>query len=395
MTKQNAKGEDCMKIIFIANRCEIGGAHKALENTLINLSKRHSIVLLTPNKNSKWFDFCIKYNIKCIYIKYYEVGYAFNIPNVRKIIKFCFLPLFFILNRLNFFNAKKLNKIINICEFDYIHTNTNRDDFGILLSKIYGIKHIMQLREFDTEFFKIKYLKNKIYNYFGNNTFMFISVSDAVKENYVKKGINPNKIITVYDSIDSSQIKIKSSYNIDNIYKIVMVSNICEEKGQKKVIDAINSLKNKKRIRFDIFGTGSQEYINYLKKYIKKENLEDIVFFNGYDNEIKCKLYNYDIAVMCSKTDGFGLVTVEYMLAGLPVLIPDTGANREIVSDYKTGFIFDYNSAESLKDKLEYMLFNYDETITVAKRGRKSSIARFGVNNYIKSLEKIYENGVR
>lgn len=384
-----------MKILFVANRGEIGGAHTALENTIVNLRKEnYDITLITPNRNSKWFEFCKQENIKCEYIKYYEVGYAFNIPILRKLVKYLLLPLYFVLNRLNFFSAKRIRKIIDVSKFDYIHTNTNRDDFGIVLSIMYGVKHIMHLREFDREFFKIIYLRKNVYNYFCNNTTFFISVSDAIKKNYEEKGLPSHKIFTVYDGISDLNIIRKKNYAICNVFNIVMVGNICEEKGQKQLIEAIYRVKKHPNIHVDFYGTGSIEYINMLKKRVIKLGLSQNIQFKGYEKNIKSLLYKYDLAIMCSKIDGFGLVTIEYMMAGVPVLVSSTGANFEIVDDNINGFMFNYDDISSLKEKIEYVIEHYDNCIRVSKKAYEQAIKKYSLQSSCNSIRKLYEGRI-
>ena len=381
-----------MKILFVANRGEIGGAHIALENMIIKLKKeKFDITLITPNRKSKWFDFCQKERIKCEYVNYYEIGYAFNISIIRRVIKFIMLPLYYILNKLNYISANKIRKKIDIYSFDYIHTNTNRDDFGIVLSNMYGIKHIMHLREFDKEFFKIIYLRKNVYQYFCNNTTFFISVSNAIKKNYEKKGITSNKIFTIYDGINYKTIAPKTKYMFDKTFKIVMVGNICKEKGQKKLIDAISIIKCNKNIDVDFYGTGSIEYINKLERRIKKLDLTDRIVFKGYEKNIKDILNKYDLAVMCSKIDGFGLVTIEYMMAGVPVLVSKTGANFEIVSDYSNGFMFNFDDVNSLSKKIEYIIKNYDKAIEVSKKAYEQAIKKYSLDSSFNSIKSLYE----
>lgn len=381
-----------MKILFIANRGEIGGATTSLENMIRKLSERgNDIVVVTPNKKSIWFQKCKDLNVNCIYCKYYEVGYAFNISTIRKIIKFLLFPILFMLNRLiNYYSALKIRSKIDIESFDYIYTNTNRDDFGIILSKIYKVKHIMHLREFDKLFFKILYLRKDIYNYFSNNTVMFFAVSKAIKKYYIEKGIYEGKIYTAYDGFNSNKIKKKYNYIVGNTFKIIMVSNISEEKGQKQLIDAIIEINNKK-IAVDFYGTGNLKYIKKLKKIILKNNLDKSITFKGYVENIFQLICNYDLAIMGSKIDGFGLVTVEYMLAGVPVLISNTGANHEIVINDKNGLLFEYNNILDLKLKILYAFNNYNKMVNMAENAYSEAIEKFNLEHYIEQIEKYLE----
>ena len=80
---------------------------------------------------------------------------------------------------------------------------------------------------------------------------------------------------------------------------------------------------------------------------------------------------------MASKGEAFGRVTVEYMANGLAVLASDTGANKEIIKNKGTGFIFDRNNLKSLIKTLKYMIDNPIETQNVACNGQKEAYSRF------------------
>lgn len=70
-------------------------------------------------------------------------------------------------------------------------------------------------------------------------------------------------------------------------------------------------------LKIDFYGNGSKRYIKFLKHKLDEYQLDKIVTLNNYDTNIYKKLNIYDIGCTCSKAEGFGRVTVEYMLSGL------------------------------------------------------------------------------
>ena len=54
---------------------------------------------------------------------------------------------------------------------------------------------------------------------------------------------------------------------------------------------------------------------------------------------------------MCSRSEGFGRVTAEYMMAELPVLASDTEANPELIREGIDGYLYKFNDIEDMTDK--------------------------------------------
>lgn len=174
--------------------------------------------------------------------------------------------------------------------------------------------------------------------------------------------------------------------------KIVFAGYISESKGQMQLINAIELLeeKERKRISLDIIGTGKKEYIDEMKKYILKNNLENIIHLLGYKENIRELLPSYDIGMMCSKSEGFGRTTAEYMATGLITIASNTGANLELIEENMDGFIYEYNNINQLKNTLVYVLDNYQNLKDIGKNARNKIYSKFNAKINVDNLIKEY-----
>lgn len=389
-----------MNILYVCNRGEIGGATKSLLNLILKLSEKGvKAYVITPNKNGYVMKFCKENNIECKYIKYFEIGYALNTSVLKKIIKVLIAPLLLYGNVIyNKIQLRRLSKIVNISNIDIIHTNVNRDNFGIMISKKFDIPNIMHLREFGTLDFECYYLRRNIYKYFNDRVDYFISISNAIEKFYLKKGINSNKIKTIYNGIENKSIipKIYKTTFSKN-FKIIMVGGISENKGQIQVIDALNLIPTemKKYITIDFYGTGDKKYISMLKYKINKLGLNENITFKGYQENINEIIKNYDIAIMASKSEAFGRVTVEYMMANIAVIASNTGANPELITDKINGLIYRYGDIFDLKDKILYLINNRNICKRIAEKGfimSKNFTSDINADNIYLLYKKILHN---
>ena len=141
-------------------------------------------------------------------------------------------------------------------------------------------------------------------------------------------------------------------------------------------------------MKVDIYGEAYRDYLKVLKKRIKELGCEEQIKFCGYYTDVPELLSHYDIGVMCSQAEGFGRVTVEYMMAELVVIASDSGANPELISDTRTGFLYHYNNSCDLKEKLEYVIKNMDTCKKIAKAGRLNALDVF---NSKRNAEEVYQ----
>ncbi len=378
------------KILFIANEAQIGGATKSLIYLVKNVSDKYDPIILM-NRTGLLSELCKKNNLNYFVLKYKPFAIGRGSTRLKIIIKKILFPLlklqYIIYNQLA---LRKIDSLIDMKEISLIHSNVNRDDFGILLSKKYNILHIMHLREFGNMDYKLlRFRKNHI-KYMNENTNYFIAISKTIRDYFVSQGLTENKIKLIYNGVHLQE-NIKKSFYSNNL-KIIFMGGIQESKGQIELINALNLLtKNiKDKIIVDFYGKGTKSYILYLKKIIKKYKLEKNITFNDYDINIDKKIQNYDIGIMCSKSEAFGRVIVEYMTNKLITIVPDTGSAPEIVTN-DSGFIYNYGNYKDLANIITKIYNMTDkEKIKIVENGYKRSKQFSDVNN-AKNIMLLYE----
>lgn len=253
--------------------------------------------------------------------------------------------------------VEEIEKSLDLGKIDLIHSNSSREDLGALIASKYNIPLIWHIREFgDRDYKCYSYRKNYI-DYMNKSATQFISVSDAVKEHWTKKGIQRRKIIRVYNGVTQQNVLSKEQNSVtqgEKTLKMVIVGSISETKGQIWAIEAVKKIFDENvQIILDIIGDGSRSYVNKLKRKIIKYGLEKLVNFRGYQKNISNLLSQYDIGLMCSKDEGFGRVTAEYMMSGICVIASDTGANGELIEDGISGLLYQYGDTWSLANTIK------------------------------------------
>ena len=111
----------------------------------------------------------------------------------------------------------------------------------------------------------------------------------------------------------------RSSYSVCREHTVVAVGRLELQKDFESLIRAWQFVhKAAPDWKLNIWGEGSRR--KYLTHWIKELGLEDCVFLKGYTNNVHAELEKSSVFVLSSLYEGFGLVILEAMACGLPVV---------------------------------------------------------------------------
>lgn len=209
-----------------------------------------------------------------------------------------------------------------------------------------------------------------------------ISCSNYMKEQIISTfKVAKDKIWVVPNGVDSkgfdfefNPLEFRRNYALDDEKIIFFIGRHVFEKGIQLLIDAVpRILAEYSKAKFVIAGTGPMT--EELKYKAKQMGLENKILFSGYmNNEIKSKLYRVaNIAVFPSLYEPFGIVALEAMAAGCPIVVSDTGGLGELVEHRVNGMKMINGLTESLKDNV-LALLNDNELCEHIKENAKESI---------------------
>ena len=379
-----------MRVLYVLTRDDKYGSPMALMElitTLKKIDKNFEPVVLTPT--------CNDINKKCndLKIENYSILYGTSMYIKRDYIKN--ILRFLIYKYGNIVSLKKISKTINLKNIDIIHSNNSVIDFGYLISKKYNIPHVWHIREFADQDFNYYPFDKKYINKMNDSNYC-VTISKVIDNYWKEKKLLKSNIIN--DGIDFDSIETKKEYNKEKKLKILFIGSLCSGKGQYKLINALSMIDKNIISNLDVHfvGSGSNKYVEELKQMINKYNLSKTIKFDGYNNNIRKIIKDYDLGIICSKKEGFGRVTVEYMASGLCVIASNSGANPEIICDNKTGILFDYENDSDLYEKIIYVYKNRDKIREIGTNAaadvRKKYSKEINAGNVYKLYMEIKEN---
>ena len=158
-----------------------------------------------------------------------------------------------------------------------------------------------------------------------------------------------------------------------------------KHKGFDLLIKAFSIFaKNNKEWNLDIVGEGQEEKL--YRELIKEHNLEERITIHPFTNNVQSFYSNAQVYVLSSRWEGFGLVLVEAMAHGLPVISSNLPTSLEIMGDF--GMYFENGNIEDLAQKLE------EATHIDWQAKSKDALAiaqRFDIENIIKQWKELIE----
>jgi glycosyltransferase involved in cell wall biosynthesis/predicted O-methyltransferase YrrM len=226
---------------------------------------------------------------------------------------------------------------------------------------------------------------------------LIIAVSEVARDAYIERqGVSPDKIITMYNFVDTDLFveeektkKIRKELGIgrDNLV-VGFLGRLDWSKGLRTVIDTADGLKG---IKFLIVGDGDAR--EELRDEIKRKGIERDFILTGLRKDVPAIMKAMDIFVFPTTApyESFGIVVIEAMAAGLPVIASDIGPVREIINDSENGILVPMKDPAALRSAIKRLIKDQDLMKRLGEEGRRTCLERFSLEKAINKIEAIYE----
>ena len=201
-----------------------------------------------------------------------------------------------------------------------------------------------------------------------------------------------NAITAMPVCTESSLSHIKEKIKTKN-FNILAVGNLVETKGFDILIKALAQVsKQHKDVSLTIIGTGKQR--KKLLDLILSLNLEKQVnMIPAQANEIVRNIYKcFDLFALPSYSETFGIVYLEAMDAGLPVIGVRGQGIDGVIRDGVTGLLCEPQNIPSLVSKINWVINNPDAAVKLACEGQILVREHYMMDKLIPKLMDIYEN---
>lgn len=213
----------------------------------------------------------------------------------------------------------------------------------------------------------------------------YISIpSSFVKKTFLAEGVSEHKLIQVPYGVDLSHFR--QIPKTDNIFRVVFAGGISLRKGVPYLLRAFSELKLP-HAELLFLGTPSDEMKPILKKYVGKFR------WGGSVPQVELsKHYSQgSVFVLPSIEEGLGMVQLQAMASGLPVIATTNTGAEDIVRDGKEGFIIPIRNVEALKEKILYLYEHPDERERMGRSAKENASSMFTWDDYGARMVEEYE----
>jgi glycosyltransferase involved in cell wall biosynthesis len=219
---------------------------------------------------------------------------------------------------------------------------------------------------------------------------LIIAVSSSVKKYLVNSGLaSKEKIIVIPNGINfKDKNQPLTSHRADKSQVIGTIGNLNFQKGHSYLIDAMPSILKKYPLAtLEIIGEGEDRPA--LEDQINKLKLGKQITLLGHKNIINKYLKYWSVFVLSSVAETFGIVVLEAMQAGVPVVATKVGGVPDIITNEKNGLLISSHNPKAIADAVISLL---DRPAMAAKFKREglNRVKDFDWKKVIKLLEAEY-----
>ncbi|MBF0196954.1 MAG: glycosyltransferase [Planctomycetes bacterium] len=298
-----------------------------------------------------------------------------------------------------------IRKILRKIKPDIVHTHTSKAGvvgrFAAIKEKVPKIIHSTHGLIYNSDAnipgvggsLSLKAFK-AVEEHLGKSTHSLITLSQEETGEAIRLNLAPASCIqNISNGVPLQELaaieRDPSSWKVPHI-RLGIAGRLNKEKGHELLIRSMQKvLKSFPNISLKIAGRGPLK--EELENLSAELGISDHIHFDGFHHNISEFLKNIDIFILSSHYEGFGLVLIEAMAAGLPIVATDVGGVREVVKDGITGLIVPSGREDELCMGIEYFLQHPKLAYEFGVRGRAHVMGSFSLTQMIDKHIEIYQ----
>lgn len=283
---------------------------------------------------------------------------------------------------------------------DVVHTHLlHADLYGLAASRRAGVPHAVSSRHNQDAFRHnpfIKWLNRRAMRHVERVIAISASVARFVSE---VEGTPPQRVVTIHYGLDAplsgphDRERARARLGLtggDDLALIGFVGRLVRQKGADLALQAFAKARRRyPQSRLVIVGDGPRR--RRLEAQAERLALTDSVIFTGWADDASSLMPAFDMVVAPSRWEGFGLIILEAMGRGRPVIASRAGAFPEIVADGETGLLVPSESPDALADAMESLLGAPDRAADMGRAGKARLAETFSVGKMVDATLRVYE----
>jgi glycosyltransferase involved in cell wall biosynthesis len=271
---------------------------------------------------------------------------------------------------------------------------------GVLVARAAGVETVVASRRDYGEWMNRRYLAGtKFANRFVS---AIVTNSHEVKRLTERaEGFCSDRIHVIYNGMDARAFEevrptqeLRRRLGLPQGTKVVvLVANYRPMKRHETLVAAARDvLARRHDVRFLLIGRNATpaKLREAFEAQVAELGLADYIRFTEATGDIREHLALCDVGVNCSQGEGLSNAIMEYMAAGLPCVVADSGGNPDLVTNGVTGLLFPLGDASALAAAIEVLLDDPERRALLGQAGRERVRRDMSLDAMLTSLEALY-----
>ena len=217
----------------------------------------------------------------------------------------------------------------------------------------------------------------------------FLCVSGFMSQ-YVQANldVDPKDITVIHNAIDLERFR-PMGLKRKQGFRLIRIGSLQVNKDHPFVFRVVRELIDQglNDVYLDVYGEGSEQH--YLESLIDELKLREHVKLHGIVSDIEVQLNRSHLLVHSAWHEAFGLIFIEAMACGIPVVTLSTGGPKELIKNGETGFLLENGDLKGFTAKVRLLYENRELLETIGKKGIEHA-ADYGIPAYAKKIETVY-----
>ena len=301
----------------------------------------------------------------------------------------------------------RLYQLVREGNYDLVHTHLiHADLYGALAAKCAGVPIIVSTKHNDNAFRHHPFYAflDRLASKFADK---IIVISDHLKRFFDEtEGLDRAKMTRIHYGLDAAWVEDQSSRTTRPISVqeelgvppdtplVGIIARLNPQKGHTYLLAAFAEVvESLPEARLLIVGDGNLR--GDLERQTRELRITRRVTFTGWRDDIRRTMADLDLLILPSLWEGFGLVLLEAMMMGKPVVASRVSAIPEIVVDGVTGLLVPPRDQEALAKAIIALLQDKERAEAMGQAGRERVERYFTVARMVQQTETLYEELVR
>jgi glycosyltransferase involved in cell wall biosynthesis len=363
-------------ILFIHSSSELYGSDRSLLNIVKNIDKTQYKIFVILPCFGPLVDEMKK--IPGVSVEIFEVA-ILRRKNLSIIGAMKYIREFYV-------SYRYLKNYIRKNSISIVDTNTAVVFPGAIAAKHSNVKSVWHIREIIKNNFENRVISLVM------NRYAHLIVANS-KETGKALYVDQSKVRAIYNAVEEKENMAEIPHSQ---LTVGMAGRINRWKGQKLFIDAAEIVHRvMPEVIFKVAGDaykGEEQIRDEIIHYILKKHLENTVILLGQVNDMSDFYRNIDLFVLPSiQPEPFGLVVIEAMEYGLPVIATNHGGPTEIISNGIDGYLVDYQNAEQMANKIIELMSDKERRKRMGLKGKEKKRNCFSISEMVRGIENVFE----